>query len=163
MKPVIPTRLLGLTLAAFLFAGCTDSALTPVEDAAPSLRAEQAQTAAAKTALVLATSLTAPLVATDADPLASGRADWDEFDDGRIKFSVEVEDVSMDGTARAVVVRPGSGIIFKGTFTITLGLGDLNMDTDNGDNPPILQAGDRIVVVNANKERILRGTLAAAV
>lgn len=154
-------RILGTTLLALvLLTGCTDKAFGPAGDDA-ALRAEQAPTVAPKLALVQVGTLTAPLVSTDADPLASGRADWEEFADGRIKFSVEVEDVSMDGVARAVVVRPGSGIIFKGTFTITLGLGDLNMDTDNGDNPPILQAGDRVVVVNANRERILRGTLAA--
>lgn len=97
--------------------------------------------------------LEAQLRATAADPLASGKATWE--DDGQtLKFSCEVEDVT--GAAGDVLSVEVRGIGQVGTLTIDeFGFGDLNLE---GPDVPVMEAGDR-VVVRKDGTPILRGRL----
>jgi hypothetical protein len=100
------------------------------------------------------TRITAPLIATAADPLASGTARW-EIRPDRVTFTCEVEDVTTSGSHEVRV----NGVTI-GSVNVVAGLGDLNLDSRNGDSIPSMNTGDRIQVFNPTGRVILRGRFA---
>jgi hypothetical protein len=101
--------------------------------------------------------LRADLNPTAAGGMADGHADW-RSRGGRRQFSIEVEDVQRDGVGRARVVRAGT-VVWTRSITISGGFADLNLDTQNGQAVPSLQAGDVVQVRDSSGTLILRGTL----
>ncbi|MBM3942109.1 MAG: hypothetical protein FJ316_04135 [SAR202 cluster bacterium] len=99
------------------------------------------------------TRLEARLAATSADPLASGKASFEQRPD-RVRFSTQVEDVATAGPLSVKV--NGSAI---GTINLGAGLGDLNLDSRRGQTVPVMNAGDTVQVYNAANVLILSGTL----
>ncbi len=152
---------LALLFGAILFAGCQESVVGPdsLDGANGSDALLTIESAPAAASLGGDVILEANLSSTQADPLASGTARWEMRADGRLKFSTEVEDVSIDGNGRVIVTRAGSGVVLRGTINIAGGLGDFNIDTDNGQSVPVMQSGDRVTVRNAERQLILRGRL----
>ena len=100
------------------------------------------------------TELEARLTSTSADPLASGKAKFEQRSD-RTRFSAEVEDISTDGTGFTVTVN-GSTV---GTLNVVGGIGDLNLDTRDGQTVPDMSAGDTVEVTGPDGTLILTGTL----
>ena len=100
------------------------------------------------------TRLVASLRATAADPLASGTARWESRPD-RVTFTCEVEDVTTTGSHEVRVNGVSVGFV-----NVVAGLGDLNMDSRNGDIIPTMNAGDRVQVRNPSGRVILKGILA---
>jgi hypothetical protein len=88
-------------------------------------------------------SLEAPLSASDGSD-ASGEAKYERRTD-RITFSVDVENMQMDGIGRVVVERGGVAV-FEGSIDLDDGSGDLNLDSREGDDVPSLRGGDRVRV-----------------
>ena len=77
---------------------------------------------------------------------------------GRRKFNVELEDALPNRTYGVMIRRRGRVIdsaVFK---TNQLGVGEIDVDTTEGDIVPQLQAGD-VVQIWFNRRRILAGTL----
>ncbi|MFQ5804251.1 MAG: hypothetical protein ACE5JQ_15280 [Candidatus Methylomirabilales bacterium] len=103
--------------------------------------------------------LEAELIATNADPLASGKAKFESRAD-RTRFSTEAQDVSTDRMGLVTVTRPGVGIIQSNNITIAGGVGDLNLDTRDGDIVVAMQTGDTVQVFDSAGNLILTGTLA---
>lgn len=93
----------------------------------------------------------ASLNATAADPLASGTARWESRPD-RVTFTCEVEDVTTLGSHKVRV----NGVTI-GSVNVVAGLGDLDMDSRNGDTIPTMNIGDRFQVFNPSGRVILRG------
>ena len=87
--------------------------------------------------------------------LASGKAKFEERAD-RVRFSVQVEDMSSDGNFTVAV--NGAEV---STITVAGGLGDLNLDTRDGESVPSLKAGDD-VEVSSGGVVILFGDLSPA-
>ncbi|WP_457652693.1 hypothetical protein [Rhodocaloribacter sp.] len=157
-------------LLTFLVAtGCADH-LTGTErtSAAGDVDAFVVSQSAAKAALAQApvhvsgndnrVRLEVGLNATDADPLASGKAKFESRTDrDRSRFSTEVEDVSLDGDGEVVVSRDGVEVL-RATIMIANGFGDLNMDSRRDDVPAMLE-GDLVEVFNADGVLILSATL----
>ena len=111
------------------------------------------------------TKLIAELTATDADPLASGKAKWEERFDGAVlerrRTSTEVEDVATTGDHMVRVTR-GNPPVAVATMTVSvdaLGFGDLNLDSRDGDTVEVLAEGDLVEVLNPASDVILTGTL----
>lgn len=103
------------------------------------------------------------LSATSADPLASGKAKWEQRLENatleRRRISVEVEDLSTTG-AHAVRIFRNGGLVAEVTVSVdALGFGDFNADTRDGDTVAVLQAGDTVRVFNPGDVLILEGTL----
>ena len=156
MKPSLKS-LAALALccgALVVFSGCADDAFGPADAASDPLVSADQQAAPDAEAV----RLEARLQATAADPLASGTAKFERRDNGRRKFSTEVEDVSVDGTGQVRVYRNGQAY-FSAPIQITNGFGDLNLDTLNGQQVPGMRAGDGVGVFNADGVLILRGRL----
>ncbi len=111
--------------------------------------------------------LEAELVATTADPLASGKAKF-EYRADRTRFSTEVEDVNIDGQGRVTVTRTTTmddgtvmvDVIQDDAITIVGGVGDLNLDTRDTQTVNAMQSDDVVKVFNNNDDKILEGTLA---
>jgi len=94
------------------------------------------------------------LMATAADRLASGNAKFEVRPD-RTRFSVEVEDVSTRGN-HEIKINGTSVDLF---VMVNLGVGDLNLDSRDGDTVPELKSGDVVQVFNLDGTLILRGML----
>lgn len=95
--------------------------------------------------------ITASLAATTVDPLASGTARWESRPD-RITFTCEVEDVTTSGSHEVRV----NGVTV-GCVNVAAGLGDLDIDSRNGDSIPTMNVGDRVQVLNQSGRVTLRG------
>lgn len=102
------------------------------------------------------TKIEASLTSTSADPLASGNAKFEVRSD-RVKFSTEVEDVSTNGLGSVQVLR-GTQVILRSSISISLGFGDLNLDSRLGDTVPTMSLGDQVSVFDAAGTMILSGT-----
>ncbi len=156
--------------ALLVATGCTDR-LTGVEppEATDGVDAFVVSQSAASTALAQSPAhvagnedrvrLEGRLSATDADPLASGKAKFESrLDRDRSRFSTEVEDVSVDGDGEVVVSRDGVELL-RATIMLTNGFGDLNLDSRRDDIPAML-AGDLVEVLNADGVLLLSAALA---
>jgi hypothetical protein len=146
----------GLALSAFLglaaLTGCSEQPLGP-ED----MGGNASAVAAGDVVSTAAARLRANLRATAADPRASGHSDFESVG-ARRKFSTEVEDVSTDGQGRVVVTRSGQTVLSR-AIRIRNGFGDLNLDTQNGQQVPVMRSGDLVRVANPAGVVILQGTL----
>lgn len=93
------------------------------------------------------------LFATNGGP-QSGKAKHEE-DRGRLKLSVQVEDLAAN---------LGIDIVICGSraskTTNAFGFADLNLDSKNGDAVPLCPEGNRDVTVSAAGVTLLAGTLA---
>lgn len=90
-----------------------------------------------------------PLEATGADPLASGRVDFEVRDD-RVKLSIEVEDIS---SATSVTFIVGGDEL--GTLAVVVGVADLNLDSRIGDTVPPVTSETAVQVVNADTSELI--------
>lgn len=137
-----------------MLSGCSDGSdvLTPGNNGSTGVELQKAAGTEIPTEDIL---LEGALTATAADPLASGTARWESRPD-RITFTCEVEDVTTSGSHEVRV----NGVVV-GFVNVVAGLGDLNMDSRNGDSVPTMNAGDRVQVRNPSGRTILRGRLAA--
>jgi hypothetical protein len=91
------------------------------------------------------------LHATDNDPLASGKAVYREKDLGfRRKLNVEVEDVL---SASSVNVFVDGELV--GSINLFAGAGELELDTKNSDEVPIILTGSSIKVRNASNNKVI--------
>lgn len=99
------------------------------------------------------TRLLGRLVARQKDPMASGSATWEQRN-ARMKFSVEVEDVSTTGKH---LVRVNGGLV--GSIEVKSGIGDLNLEGGAGRGIPVMVAGDKVEVFNPAGVLILTGTV----
>lgn len=99
--------------------------------------------------------LRAEFTATAAGRPADGHADW-RREPGRTRLSVEVEDVTRDGTGRVVISR-GTTVVFSRAITIAGGFSDLNLDSRNGNAVPALRAGDVVRIQDSAGTLILVG------
>ena len=154
-------------LLTFLVAGCADhltgteqtsaagdvDAFVVSQSAASTIRAQAPVSGAAERV-----RLEVGLNATDADPLASGKAKFESRSGGtRSRFSTEVEDVSVDGDGEVVVSRDGVELL-RATIMVAGGFGDLNLDSRRDDVPAMLE-GDLVEVFNADGVLILSAAL----
>ena len=72
----------------------------------------------------------------------------------RRRFKVEATNVNLpDGT---VLTFKLNGVVL-GTRTLNLGRAELELNTEDGANPPVIVANDEVTVVNANGVLIVRG------
>ncbi len=78
--------------------------------------------------------------------LADGKAKYEQRGDGRRKFSVEVEDTIPNAVHTIVVLRGGVAGASIDARANSLGVVDLNLDTDLGHSVAVLRPGDQIVV-----------------
>ena len=120
---------------------------------------------ASSTAFAGGDKLEAQLFATVSGPLAiaSGKAKWEE-DRGRLKASIEVEDVRLlDKTTLTITMCGASAMVMLTTPATGLGFADLNLDSRNRDMVPACQAGHKVTVkatnTNGSETDILMGTL----
>lgn len=86
---------------------------------------------------------------------ASGKAKFESRSD-RVRFSTEVEDMSSDGFGTVLVLHEGT-VILDQPVEIVAGVGDLNLDSRDGDAVPNIVQGD-VVQVFFGGELILTGT-----
>lgn len=97
------------------------------------------------------------------EDLASGKAKGEQRPD-RLRFAVEVEDVSNSTGAHAVrVTRGGTPVADTAGLAVNvdaLGFGELELNTQDGQVSPLVQAGDLVEVLNPANEVILSGVLA---
>jgi hypothetical protein len=101
------------------------------------------------------------LTNTGVDPLASGKAKGEQRPD-RVRFGVEVEDVSTNGGHEVRVTRNGTPVADSEGLAVSvdaLGFGDLNLDSRDGNTVPVVAAGDLVEVLNPSGQVILSGTL----
>jgi hypothetical protein len=142
--------------ASILVIGCSEnSPVTPNgPDAAGAAAFAPASQMPEKNILgVSSTRLIGRLVARLKDPLASGSAVW-ELRNARMKFSVEVEDVS---TAGKHLVRVNGGLV--GSIEVKSGIGGLNLEGGPGRGIPVMVTGDKVEVFNPAGVLILTGTV----
>ena len=99
------------------------------------------------------TRLEVNLTSTSADPLASGKAKFEERSD-RTRFSTEAEDVTASGP---LTVKVNGSMV--GSMNVVAGVGDLNLDTRDGQSVPAMNVGDTVEVFDAAGVLILSGTL----
>jgi hypothetical protein len=99
--------------------------------------------------------LRAEFTATAAGGPADGHADW-RREGARTRLSVEVEDVTRDGTGRVVILR-GTTVVFSRAINIVGGFSDLNLDTANGNVVPALRVGDVVRIRDSSGALILVG------
>jgi hypothetical protein len=99
----------------------------------------------------------ADLMATGADPLASGHADWRlDTQNGQRRLSVEIEDVASTDRVRIIVGRRTIGFL-----NIVNGFGDLNLDSTQGHLIPRAGPGTPVEVRRASDNvLILTGAFA---
>ena len=142
---------MGMTLAA-CDGGNQTSPVGADASASASLQLTTATTAA-KGGDAAEIRLQAPLAATRVDQLASGTARWESRPD-RVTFTCEVEDITTTGSHQVLV----NGVLV-GSVSVVAGLGDLNMDSRDGDTIPTMNVGDRVQVKNPSGVVILKGTL----
>jgi hypothetical protein len=75
-------------------------------------------------------------------------------------FSVEVEDVNLaDGTKLNVTLMRGTISIPAGSLTLALHLGEIDVNTNDGDLVPQAKAGDIVVVSDGSGTALLTGVL----
>jgi hypothetical protein len=75
-------------------------------------------------------------------------------------FSVEVEDVNLpDGTKLNVTLMRGTTVIPAGSLTLALRLGEIDVNTNDGDIVPQGKAGDIVVVSDAGGAALMTGVL----
>ncbi len=90
----------------------------------------------------------------EGEPLASGKAKFEKRSD-RIRLSVQVEDVVAAEEVEVFV--DGASI---GTVAIdAAGGADINLDSRDGDDVPVLEAGDLVEVRTSGGTVILSGML----
>jgi exoribonuclease II len=107
--------------------------------------------------------LQSTLTPTAAGRAARGTAEWrQQRDDNgalkRTRFEVVVQDVPTNGAGRVTVVRNGA-TVFAAAIQIVDNDGRLRLDTDNGQQVPTLQGGDRVEVRDRTGVLVLTGTL----
>ncbi|MBI4014918.1 MAG: hypothetical protein HY365_03105 [Candidatus Aenigmarchaeota archaeon] len=83
----------------------------------------------------------------------SGHAKFEERSD-RTKFSVEVEDVNLSNGTKLTVLVNGNA---TGEITLSLGRGELELDSRNGDSVPDITEGT-VVVVTDQQTEVVKGT-----
>jgi hypothetical protein len=100
---------------------------------------------------------------TPAGGAAKGIAEWRrQFNDNgtvkRTRFLVDVQDVPTNGTGQVVVTRAGV-TVFSAAIRIVDNDGRLSLDSQNGQQVPVLRGGDRIEVQDRNGVVVLQGAL----
>jgi hypothetical protein len=80
-----------------------------------------------------------------------GNADFRMDDKGRTRLNVEVENVNLAaGTVLDVSIQHGATTTVAGHITLSaLGFGELELNSQDGNIVPAVQAGDMVIVSNA--------------
>jgi hypothetical protein len=92
----------------------------------------------------------ATLVTSGVDPDAHGRARFEMRERNRLRFEVEVEDVFSSDAA--VVLVNGDPV---GVMDLNGGQGELRLETENGDDVPVINTGDIVDIINADDGTLL--------
>jgi hypothetical protein len=75
-------------------------------------------------------------------------------------FSVEVEDVNLpDGTKLNVTLTRGAVVTQAGSLTLTARIGEIDVNTNDGDLVPQAASGDIVIVSDAAGTALLTGVL----
>ena len=80
-----------------------------------------------------------------------GNADFRSDSRGRTRLNVEVENVNLpSGTVLTVSIQHGATVLRAGTITLSAAVeNELDLDSQDGDVVPAIQAGDMVIVTNA--------------